>query len=164
MKKIMTFIFAAAVLCTVASAEEKATVQVVKPAAADSVTVVPENEWDFLDFNVFPGVPKSSDTSRVYGIKLSPTVSAGTGCVYGVEMAAFSCMTEQIKGTQLAPAFNSAKKNQGMQASVVNVAEKMEGLQLGLVNVSQSNGFQIGLVNIIKDGWLPFCPVLNFSF
>ncbi len=60
--------------------------------------------------------------------------------------------------------FNVAKELNGFQASAVNVAKESHGFQLGFVNVAQKTGFQIGLINVIKDGVLPVFPFINFSF
>jgi len=48
----------------------------------------------------------------------------------------------------------------------MNFAPRVTGLQIGaLVNKADSvAGLQIGLLNINKNGWLPFFPILNFGF
>ncbi|BCS52797.1 LA_2272 family surface repeat-containing protein [Geobacter sp. SVR] len=70
----------------------------------------------------------------------------------------------QIAGTYLG--INLANNVTGVQVGTVyNQAATVEGLQLGLVNVcDKMRGIQIGLVNVIKDGPLPFFPVVNGSF
>ena len=164
MKFIITFAVLTFALISAQAQQQKPAAATTAAQAVQTKQIDAPADWEFFDFVIFPGVPSSADSSRVYGLKLSPTISAGYGIVGGVEMAAFSCMTENIDGTQLAPLFNSAKDMDGLQASLVNVTEKMCGLQLGLVNVSKKTGFQIGVVNYIKDGPVPFLPIINFAF
>lgn len=150
--------------------EPKAAPAVEKPAVKkerDSVKKEPKlrhDDWDFFELTFFPGVPSDSMDSKVYGVKLGLPVSTGKGFVYGVETSPCACMTQNVKGTQLAPLFNDCANMTGLQASVVNVAKSAKGLQLGLVNVATERGFQIGGINYIKDGLIPVLPVINFSF
>jgi hypothetical protein len=132
--------------------------------AADSNTRK-ASDWDFIEIVIFPGVPTDADTSQVYGAKLSPTVSAGSGYVCGVEGAAAACATDNIKGVQLAPACCWSQAVTGFQASVVNYAKKMSGgLQLGGVNYANGAVVQIGAVNIIPDSKIPVLPLINIKF
>lgn len=132
--------------------------------ASKDEPVLRHDDWDFFQITFFPWVPTDSMDSKVYGVKLGLPLSTGKGCVWGVETSPVTCQTENVCGTQLAPAFNSCTNMSGLQASVVNVAKSAKGLQLGLVNVATDCGFQIGAVNYIEKGWLPICPIINFSF
>ncbi len=72
--------------------------------------------------------------------------------------------TGDVDGFQ-AGLFNVAVNVNGVQLSGVNVARgEVCGTQLGFVNIAKKKSFQFGLVNIIKDGPLPFFPFFNFSF
>ena len=47
----------------------------------------------------------------------------------------------------------------------MNVSGETEGFQVGLVNRAETmHGYQIGLINVIRDAELQFCPVLNIGF
>lgn len=168
MKILMTVFVLTFALISVQAQQQTATpapaVKQTTAPAAQRTPVDSPADWDFFGFVLFPGVPSNAEWSRVYGIKLSPTVSAGYGIVGGLELAAAACMTENVDGVQLAPLFNSAKDIDGFQASIANVAEKMTGIQLGIVNVSEKSGIQIGVVNYIKDSPVPFMPIINFYY
>ena len=82
----------------------------------------------------------------------------------GMQAAVAVNVSDNAAGLQAALAVNVADKVGGVQAALYNQAQKVDGLQAGLVNVSQEGGFQIGLVNYIKDGWLPVFPLINFKF
>ena len=69
-----------------------------------------------------------------------------------------------MKGFQTAGFYVDARKMSGLQFSIVNFAEELEGVQLGILNMTEKKGFQIGFVNYIKDGMIPFFPVINFKF
>ena len=46
-------------------------------------------------------------------------------------------------------------------------ADNVYGLNFGFFVAGKTNyvhGMQFGLVNVIEDGWLPFMPLINFSF
>ncbi|MEG2075947.1 MAG: hypothetical protein RRY34_05545 [Victivallaceae bacterium] len=60
--------------------------------------------------------------------------------------------------------YNVSDVVNGFQLSGVNVAKELNGFQFGFVNVAEKRGFQMGLVNIIKGGCIPFMPLMNFSF
>jgi hypothetical protein len=55
----------------------------------------------------------------------------------------------------------------GLDLGLVNgVIEKVSGVQVAaMLNVSEKvRGVQIGLLNFMKDGFLPFFPLINFNF
>lgn len=99
--------------------------------------------------------------------------------IWGVQGAIGACVADTVEGFQGSLANVANKPSDGCQAAVANVATKFNGFQTGAVNVareelngfqfgavnySSHNGLQIGLVNIIKDGPLPFMILINFSF
>ena len=55
---------------------------------------------------------------------------------------------------------------EGIQWSAFNQTGHASGLQLGLLNMTETmNGVQVGLLNFIsKGGFLPFFPIVNWSF
>ncbi|QSH42444.1 hypothetical protein P0136_02730 [Lentisphaerota bacterium ZTH] len=76
-------------------------------------------------------------------------------------------LTAYAKGTVTGAQFgmvNVCDQLDGFQASAFNKTKSSSGFQLGIINVSDKNGAQFGLVNIIKDGWIPFMPFFNCSF
>ncbi|MFA6104755.1 MAG: hypothetical protein WCV67_19925 [Victivallaceae bacterium] len=85
------------------------------------------------------------------------------GDVNGLQMAAITNISKDINGAQFS-IVNFSKKLNGFQASAVNMADGGDGVQLGAVNITNKRGIQFGLVNYIKDGWVPFLPILNISF
>jgi len=84
------------------------------------------------------------------------------GEVNGLQMAAI-IISKDINGAQFS-IVNSAQKVNGFQASAVNMADGGNGVQLGAVNITNKRGIQFGLINYIKDGWIPFMPIFNISF
>lgn len=114
------------------------------------------------------------------------------GHVRGLQVAAAANLAKRVVGVQVAAAFNlSGGGLSGLQVGGVNVAESetdigadgrglSSGLQLGAVNtagiagccvqvglvntVAGGSGLQFGLWNSNPDGFLPYCPILNFSW
>ena len=83
--------------------------------------------------------------------------------MYGLQMAVFTNISQDVFGMQTGVA-SYAKNINGVQLSVVNVSGGGDCMQIGLVNVGFRRGIQFGLVNYIRDGWFPFCPLVNYSW
>ncbi len=141
-------------------AQDAAAKQPVKKDAAAPVL----NDWEFFELAIMPGVPSSSLNSKIYGVKAGLPISSGNGIVDGVEAGLFASMTANMNGFQTAPFYVESQKMNGLQFSIVNSAEEVGGVQLGIVNMTQKKGFQIGIVNYVKDGAIPFLPIINFKF
>ena len=61
--------------------------------------------------------------------------------------------------------FTVGKDAAGLQLARINNAKTFTGLQIGIINkVKSAKGIQFGLINVIEDGWIPFLPLVNFSF
>ena len=116
---------------------------------------------------------------EIYGIQASSFGPSITTNLKGLQAVGTLGMAETVKGAQIAPvtmvkknligiqfgAVNLSRKSlTGCQGGAVNVAKKVRGLQLGVFNYSDGNTFQIGGINIIKNGWLPFMIGINFKF
>jgi len=107
------------------------------------------------------------------------------GHVEGLQVAAAANIATHIAGVQVAAIFNESERGfSGLQVGGVNVAENRidtcSGVQLGAVNatgiasfcvqvgvinmVDGGSGVQFGLWNSNPDGFLPYFPILNFSF
>lgn len=85
--------------------------------------------------------------------------------VIGFQPGVLGCITEDMKGFQ-AGLFTIAKKMKGFQASpLFNLMDENPGaFQLGLVNISTGKkGIQLGLINVIEGGKIPFMPFFNIS-
>ncbi len=72
---------------------------------------------------------------------------------------------ETANGMQASLPVSIAGEMNGFQFSLVNVSKgETNGFQLGLVNYSKKSGTQLGLINVIKDGYIPFIPIFNVSY
>ncbi len=171
MKKILVlFVLASFCAASVDAQQDKKAAKPEKQAVADkklqNKNAVQSNDpadYDFLEIMLFPGFPSYSETSIVRGIKIGLPVSGGQGKVSGLEMAAACSLTDTVSGVQAAPLFTLAENIDGAQFSSVNVTTgKCAGAQFGAVNYSEKDGMQFGLVNIMKNGFLPFFPIVNF--
>lgn len=90
--------------------------------------------------------------------------AAVSGKLSGFQASLANVTTEKSFGCQ-GSVVNIATNFKGFQAAAVNIAsDTLEGVQLGVVNYSDHKGCQFGLVNIIKDGFLPFMIIFNVSF
>ena len=71
-----------------------------------------------------------------------------------------------VRGLQTAGAYNRAGEAVGFQlAAALNRTKRMRGLQISLVNwTDELDGVQIGLLNINRNGPIPFLPLFNFGF
>ena len=83
------------------------------------------------------------------------------GCQIGIYNTAGRA---DVLGVQVG-LWNEALSIRGVQAGVINIANAVTGFQVGLINRSESlYGVQIGVVNVIREGELPFLPVINVGF
>jgi len=144
-------------------------------------------------YGVRTGFPVSGGTGAADGIEITPILSY-SDYVYGVQLSGFmnhskiaegvrcgfvNVSTEWTKGLQLGvlnlnfqnstgldlAVVNTASKNmRGVQLGIVNYVSNQKGVQLGIFNSAEWSSIQFGLINIIKNGWLPFFPFFNFSF
>ena len=161
---ILSIMIAFCLTLNVFAQEAAVAKQAVKKEVAAPANVQTLNDWEFFELVFMPGVPSSSLNSKIYGVKVGAPISSGNGIVDGVEAGLFTSMTANVSGLQTAGFYVDAQKMNGLQFSIVNYTEELAGVQLGLVNLSQKKGFQVGIVNYIKDGMIPFFPVINFKF
>lgn len=134
-----------------------------------------------------------NDSKNLIGLQATWIVNLNNGTLEGVQASCITNVAGDLTGLQ-AGGFNYAKSINGFQPGVlgnvvagefngfqtglfsscgnlngfqfsgVNVAKETNGCQIGFVNVAKKKGFQLGLVNVIQDGWIPFMPFINFSF
>ena len=135
---------------------------------------VPEN-WNVygLRFNLIYGKNKevwgldmgfaNTSTKGVRGIQAG--LINGPGTLGGIGIGAVNS-TETVNGLQ-AGLFNvSEQDTNGAQVSAIyNQSRRVRGLQIGLINSTEKlKGLQIGLINTVKDGTIPFFPIINPGF
>jgi hypothetical protein len=161
---ILSLMIVACLTANVFAQDAAAAKQSTKNNAVTPANVQTLNEWEFFELVFVPGAPSSSLNSKIYGVKVGAPISSGNGIVDGVEASLFTSLTANVKGFQTAGFYVDAQKMNGLQFSIVNFAKELEGVQLGILNMTEKKGFQIGFVNYIKDGMIPFFPVINFKF
>ncbi len=106
-----------------------------------------------------------------YALKPSCGVQAGFGCVSRARLDGFqtglaNVSANEFNGFQFGPVNYVYKIFNGCQAGAVNIfsGDLFEGFQLGVVNVATGKrGVQLGLVNVIANGRLPFMILFNIS-
>jgi hypothetical protein len=129
----------------------------------------------------WPGVWHWPKNVNIYGISLGlPVTYNNSDTVAGVDAALGVSMSNKVQGVRFSFLLNNGKDSNGLEGACVNLsknyggvslgifnqaAEKSEMLQLGLINQSSdSKGVQIGLINLMDNGFLPIFPFINFGF
>ena len=104
------------------------------------------------------------------GIGIMPGVRMGTPkppCVWGLQCGAVGNCARYMYGVQIGGILNEITLiSRGVQLGAINFANSFGGVQIGLYNdVTVSQGVvQIGVINIIQDGAVPFMPIINMDF
>ncbi|MCF7792008.1 MAG: hypothetical protein K9M56_08425 [Victivallales bacterium] len=102
-------------------------------------------------------------SKRAFGLQLATTnINGGDGA--GLQVSAINFSRGFYGGLQASAANITGGPVYGLQIGAVNTAESVQGLQIGIFNLAKKSGFQLGVLNIISNGWLPFFPIINFSF
>lgn len=71
----------------------------------------------------------------------------------GAAIAGLTNIARDSSSIQLAGILNVGGNVSGMQlAAFLNVAKKVKGFQVGFINIADSSDYQIGILNISKDG------------
>lgn len=86
------------------------------------------------------------------------------GDLAGLQLGVFASEVEgRTRGLQVASLYNRADEAGGGQmAAFLNRASRVRGLQIALWNDAEDlEGLQIGLVNVVRNGWIPVFPLLN---
>jgi hypothetical protein len=99
--------------------------------------------------------------SELIGIQAVGTLGMADN-VSGAQIAPVTLCSNSVTGVQLG-VVNLSKPLTGLQAGAVNIAEDVTGLQFGVFNYAEEKGLQIGLINIIKGGFIPFTILFNYS-
>ncbi|MFA6290717.1 MAG: hypothetical protein WC637_02985 [Victivallales bacterium] len=99
--------------------------------------------------------------NKVTGLQASCSVNVAEDII-GFEPGLVN-IAKNVRGFQ-ASAVNIAEKVVGFQMSAVNITKELTGFQFGAFNYSKKNGVQLGAVNIIEDGWIPFTLFFNIKY
>jgi len=74
----------------------------------------------------------------------------GAGHLTGMQIGLWNVVTTSVEGFQI---------------GLLNLADDVTGMQIGVVNRTETmHGYQIGLVNVIRQSPLPCTAVINFAF
>ena len=116
---------------------------------------------------------------NVNGLSLGVPATCGQGeQVVGADLALLFCDSQNVRGLQLSPVnfgakldggqvalVNLSKHVKGAQVGIYNRTEDTNGAQIGIVNYTKKSnaGIQLGIINIMKNGFLPVFPLFNFA-
>ncbi|MCQ2377663.1 MAG: hypothetical protein MJ016_00430 [Victivallaceae bacterium] len=98
-----------------------------------------------------------------YGVKLG-ILGCGGASVYGAEGAVIAASSREVCGFKGTLAYTSGEKLSGAALAPVNLVKKVNGVTLAVVNVADEGGIQIGVLNFMKNGFLPCFPIFNFAW
>lgn len=84
-----------------------------------------------------------------------------TGKACGFQLSCVNIATDQMEGAQIS-VFNYARRSPGICQMGVLSLSNGRSIQIGGVNYAES-GFQFGLINVMKKGFLPVMILFNFS-
>lgn len=153
MKRFASVVFALfAVLCVAAAQERN-----------PSEKPVPQS-WDFVQIGFWEGLPPNQNTAMCVGVRVGVPVCGGDAVCNGFELGLLGAAGRQVNGLQIGILATDSELVNGVTVAPVNVCDRVNGLQIGVVNVAKDRTFQIGLINIVSEGWLPFFIGLNFNF
>lgn len=132
------------------------------PAANNQATAptVQSDNWAILQLGFLPGAPTDMLTNPVYGIKIGAPITHGAP-VWGVEASVLYSGSEEVNGIQCSLIYSEAKKLTGLQFSLVNFVDSCAGIQIGIINVAKEKSVQLGLINHIENGALPWFIIFN---
>lgn len=73
--------------------------------------------------------------------------------------------TSVFKGIAQVGIYNYSKVGKSVQLGIINISKKVVGMQIGVYNQTDTlTGIQIGLLNFVKNGQLPFFPIINIGW
>ena len=107
------------------------------------------------------GFASTSENCSAFQVNLLNMVSERYS---GFQVGLFNLCGES-RGFQVGLLNSTDSIGSGLQVGIVNSTLEMTGVQIGLVNYTDFMiGFQIGIVNIIRESIVPFFPIVNFCF
>ncbi len=154
MKRFASVVFALLAVFCVAAAQEQ-------NDSADRTQTMP---WDFVQIGFWEGFPTNQNTAICAGVRIGVPVCGGDAVCDGFELGLLGAAGSQVNGLQIGVLATDSDLVNGVTVAPVNVCDSVNGLQIGIVNVAKDRTFQIGLVNVVSEGWLPFFIGLNFNF
>ena len=132
-----------------------------------------------VDYGMFADIPETISTESVSGVRFGLPFAISNGIVDGAELSLCCSASSKVYGFKYTLlGVNAGDVTEGAALAFANFADKeLDGVQIGLYNQSASNGiqiglvnncaddadFQFGLININKNGWLPFMLFFNLS-
>ena len=117
-----------------------------------------QNEVNGIDVGIFHTAVKTNGLALGIYNGLS---ESGTG----IQMGLGSYVQQGFSGLQWGLANAVTGELKGAQLGIANQAGSGTGFQFGGLNVTDSmQGIQIGLWNVNPNGFLPYFPIINFSF
>ena len=127
---------------------------------------------DGVELSVF-----GSATDYVNGVQIAPLANL-TNNIDGVQISLINCIRENsaslniglinvayfnTSGLQIGGFNMTGKETTGIQLGCYNFSEtQSDGAQLGILNIANKKGLQFGLINIIKDSYIPCLPLFNY--
>ncbi len=107
------------------------------------------------------GIASTSENCSAFQVNLLNMVGERYS---GFQVGLFNLCGES-RGFQVGLLNSTDSIGSGLQVGIVNSTLEMTGVQIGLVNYTDFMiGFQIGIVNIIRESIVPFFPIVNFCF
>jgi hypothetical protein len=105
----------------------------------------------------------TSGVSKAFQIGLVNWVEAD---LVGLQWSPINLVRNNFTGFQSGTVNVVMNDFKGFQWGFFNYSNHARGLQLGFINYTETAyGLQIGLINIIREGgFLPFFPIVNWSF
>jgi len=102
----------------------------------------------------------NTNSREMTGLQLAGVANIQTGKMTGCQLSGVYGIASDIRGVQLSGIMSHATHDvSGVQvSSLLNKAKNLNGLQIGIVNIADSieNGVQVGLFNIVKNGYHAF--------
>jgi len=119
-----------------------------------------QEEAQGLQVSVIHNRARGTGTSFQFGL-----ANVTEGKYDGLQLGLGGRTTGNYRGAQCGFLLNFADSTTGVQVGLINMASQgVKGVQIGAVNYSKRmTGLQIGAVNIIPEGGLPFFVGINFS-
>ena len=130
--------------------------------AAETATREPEN-YESVMLTIWEDTPLYQQDTPTYGVKLG-ILGCGGAPVYGAEGAVIAASSNEVYGFKGTLAYTSGEKLCGAALAPVNLVKKVSGVTIAAVNVADEGGIQIGLLNFMKNGFLPCFPIFNFAW
>ena len=132
-----------------------------------------------VDYGMFKNIPETIAAKSVIGARFGLPCSISSGMVEGGEFSLCYSATDRVYGFKYALlGVNNGSVIDGAEVAFVNFANKLlkgvqvgfynssaaGGVQIGLVNTCDNDAaFQLGLINVNKNGWLPFMLFFNLG-